>query len=152
MELNCYLEATVRAANTPQTAAWDSEFARILTAKPDWLGCAPAGLSYVFQSSVSVAGPVDPGMISNRLAEASGLGGASVFDAEGTDRSAFWEGLQQGDTLRFDWPAGDWYVIGCGPPYSPQSYLPLWILAFQPPEFGSGLQPDGPVTVTKLGG
>lgn len=148
MELNCYFEQLVRAANSPQTAIWDQEFARIVTAKPDWYGCAPTGLAYTWVASISIAS-VPPGTISNRLAEAGSMGGASIYDATGVDRTAFFSALQQGDTLRFDWPGGDWYEVGCGVPWDPQTYLPLWILTFQPPEQGSGLQPDGPVTLTK---
>jgi hypothetical protein len=34
--MNTYLVTLVRAANAPQTATWDAEWNRLLTAKPDW--------------------------------------------------------------------------------------------------------------------
>jgi len=36
MDPNKYLLQLIRAANSPQTATWDAELARMLTATPDW--------------------------------------------------------------------------------------------------------------------
>jgi hypothetical protein len=36
MGVNAYLLSVVRAANSPQTATWDTEWQRLLTSHPNW--------------------------------------------------------------------------------------------------------------------